>query len=197
MVSEELIQRVYQEFDVRALPADERDLYVDLDQVRGNVDAVPRLENTIRRAKGMPTCQVLAGHKGSGKSTELLRLKQKLETGPNPFFVVYFEGDSELDLNDVDFLDVLVVVVKQIAAQLKERAGITLKPGYFQDRWQRLKDLFTSEVQFDSVDLEIGMMTLAGVLKDSPNSRAKIRKLLEPDTRNWLAAANDIVSQAV
>lgn len=50
MVSEELIQRVYQEFDVRALPADEQDLYVDLDQVRGNVDAVPRLENTIRRA---------------------------------------------------------------------------------------------------------------------------------------------------
>jgi hypothetical protein len=193
----DLVQRVYREFDIRALQPERQELYVDLDQVRGNIDAVPRLENTIRRAEGMPTCQVLAGHNGSGKSTELLRLKQRLETGEKPFFVVHFEGGDELDLNDVDLLDVLVVIVKQMAAQLKDRAGINLKPGYFQDRWQRLKEFFTSEISFQSMDLDFGMMKLAGVIKDSPDSRAKIRSLLEPDTNNWLAAANDVIGQAV
>ena len=99
----DLVQRVYRKFDITALRPEQQELYVDLDQVRGNIDAVPRLENTIRRAEGMPTCQVLAGHDGSGKSTELLRLKQRLEAGSKPFFVVYFEGGEELDLNDVDF----------------------------------------------------------------------------------------------
>ncbi|MFH1920286.1 MAG: hypothetical protein ABIP48_10430 [Planctomycetota bacterium] len=193
----DLVQRVYREFDIRALRPEQQSLYVNLDQVRGNIDAVPRLENTIRRAEDTSTCQVLAGHYGSGKSTELLRLKQRLEAGQKPFFVVYFEGGEELDLNDVDFLDVLIVIVKQMAAQLKDRAGINLKPGYFQDRWQRLKEFFTSEISLESVDLDFGMMTLAGVIKDSPDSRTKIRSLLEPDTSNWLAAANDVISQAV
>jgi len=193
----DLVQRVYRKFDITALRPEQQELYVNLDQVRGNIDAVPRLENTIRRAEGMRTCQVLAGHDGSGKSTELLRLKQRLEAGSKSFFVVYFEGGEELDLNDVDFLDILIVIIKQMAAQLKDRAAIDLKPGYFQDRWQRLKEFFTSEISFKSVDLEVGMMKLAGVIKDSPDSRAKIRSLLEPDTNNWLAAANDVISQAV
>ena len=43
---------------------------MDLDDVRGGTDVVTWLEKTIRLAEGTPTCQVLAAHKGSGKSTE-------------------------------------------------------------------------------------------------------------------------------
>jgi len=196
MSSADLVQRVYQQFGVEPL-REQSDLYVDLDEARGSTGDVSRLENTIRRSEGAFTCQVLAGHRGSGKSTELLRLKQRLETGENAFFVVYFAGGEDLDLNDVDFLDVLIVMVKQIAAQLKEQAGIDLKPGYFRDRWERVKDFLKLEVGFEKVELGLGMLKLAGVLKDSPDSREKIRSLLEPDTNNWLFAANDVIGQGV
>ena len=78
MADADLAQRVYREFSPEPLPPDRQtDLYVDLDEVRGKMDAVSRLERTIRFAEGKPTCQVLAGHRGSGKSTELLRLNAK------------------------------------------------------------------------------------------------------------------------
>ena len=109
----DLAQQVYREFSPEPLPPERQaDLYVDLDEVRGNMDTVSRLEKTIRFAQGKPTCQVLAGHKGSGKSTELLRLKKQLESDDNPFFVVYVQADEHLDGNDVDFPDVLVAIVR-------------------------------------------------------------------------------------
>ncbi len=144
MSEAELIQRVYREFSPAPLRPEQQALYVDLNAARGAMDVVSRLEGTIRRAEGSPTCQVLAGHKGSGKSTELLRLKKRLESDPDSFFVVYVEADEDIDRNDVDFPDVLIAIVRQTAAQLKQHAGINLKPGYFKDRLIRLKDLFTS-----------------------------------------------------
>ncbi|WP_353736013.1 MULTISPECIES: hypothetical protein [unclassified Okeania] len=45
------------------------------------------------------TCQLYAGHRGAGKSTELLRLKQYLES--QKIFVVYFAADEQ----DIDAED--------------------------------------------------------------------------------------------
>lgn len=67
----DLVQRIYAAFDPSPLKADNGGLYVELDDVRGEADIVKRMSVKIRLADGEPTCQVLAGHKGSGKSTEL------------------------------------------------------------------------------------------------------------------------------
>ena len=113
-------QQVYREFGPEPIqPERQIDLYVDLEEVRGSMHAVSRLRERIRLAEGKPTCQVLAGHKGSGKSTELLRLKKELECGSPSFFVVYVKADEDIDRNDVDFPDILVAVVRQLATQPK------------------------------------------------------------------------------
>jgi hypothetical protein len=195
----DLAQRVYREFSPEPLaPERQGDLYVNLDEVRGNMDTVSRLEKTIRLAEGKPTCQVLAGHKGSGKSTELLRLKRQLESGENPFFVVYVQADDDIDRNDVDFPDVLIAMVRQMARQLKELpTGIVLKPNYFRSRLERLKGVLTSEIDFESFELDVGLMKLGGAMKGSPDARREIRKILEPDTNNLLYAANEVIGQGV
>ncbi|KKL07242.1 hypothetical protein LCGC14_2587990, partial [marine sediment metagenome] len=41
--------------------------------------------------------------------------------------VVYCEADEDIDRNDVDFPEVLIAVVRQMAAQLKV-VGVQLKP---------------------------------------------------------------------
>jgi len=132
----DLTQNIYQAFSTSPLKPEQSNLYVDLEPARGDGHPVKRMAEKIRRADSF-TCQVLTGHRGSGKSTELLRLQHKLEnpeSGEPRFFVVFCKADDDIDRNDVDFFDILVAIIRQTAAQLRERLGISLKPGYFKDR---------------------------------------------------------------
>ena len=97
----DLLKRVYQGFDP-AIPALDDEIYVNLDDVRGEADVVDRLDKRIRLADG-PTCQLLAGHRGSGKTTELRRLERQLGEGDERHFVVFVESTANLDLNYLDF----------------------------------------------------------------------------------------------
>lgn len=88
-----ILQRVYKVFDPTApVEADATDLYVELDSVRGDAGAVGRLASHIQLSPAVPTCQLLAGHHGSGKSTELRQLQAKLEEGERRVFVVFVEA---------------------------------------------------------------------------------------------------------
>lgn len=194
-----MLKKIYSVFDPRPLHAGQQALFVDLDALRGDSGVVRSMAGKICLAD-RPTCQVLAGHRGSGKSTELWRLRQKLEEDQNPdqrFFVVQVQADDELDRNDIDFPEILIAMVRQVAQQLRERENIELKPGYFQDRWERLKDVLASEINFEGVELATGMATLSATIKNSPEARQKVREALEPDTNNWLHAANDILGEAI
>ena len=156
---DDLPRRVYRAFDPAPLRPDQTNLYVNMDAARGAYDVVNRLAKKIRFADE-PTCQVLAGHLGSGKSTELLRLQRDLESGNPPYFVVYFSADEDIDRNDVDFPEILIAIIRQLAAQFHDRTGRTLKPGYFKDRWERIKHLLSSEVEFEKAELHVGMAKL-------------------------------------
>lgn len=120
----DLLERVYQAFDPTLLAAGP-EIYVDLDAVRGAGDVVAGLESRIRLSSGR-TCQLLAGHLGSGKSTELKRLEQALgRAGEKRYFVVFIESKSDLDLNDVDFPEILIAVVRTLAQEPKKRENIS------------------------------------------------------------------------
>jgi hypothetical protein len=194
----ELLQKIYTVFNPVPLKQGQKELYVNLDDVRGSVGIVEGMARKIRLADE-PTCQVLTGHRGSGKSTELWRLRHVLQEPDDGqrFFTVSVMADDHLDRNDVDFPDVLIAIVREVAAQLQNRLNISLKPGYFRDRWRRLKKLAFSEVDIDSVSLEAGMAELSAKIKHSPDARLEIRKLLDPDADNWLKAANEVLGDAV
>lgn len=192
------LRKIYAAFHPSPLGPGQQDLYVNLDSIRGDSGVVRELERKIRYAS-QNTCQILAGHKGSGKSTELWKLREQLEhtvDGGEKFFVVNVRADEHMDRNDVDFPEVLIALVRQLATELLNREGVKLQPGYFKDRWDRLKKLLKSEVKFDKLDLSEGMGKLAVMIKDSPDSRLEVRKFLEPDTNNWLHAANDVIGEA-
>jgi pantothenate kinase-related protein Tda10 len=72
-----ILKEIYNAFDPAPLPANSK-LYVDCKAVRGGSDVLVELGKTIRFSE-KPTCQLYTGHRGGGKSTELLRLKQDLE----------------------------------------------------------------------------------------------------------------------
>lgn len=96
---------------------DER--YVDLAEVRGTKVIATTIARRIERCNdGQFYQQLFTGHRGSGKSTELLRLKKELQS--RNFFAIYIDVEELLDLADLDYLDVLLSIAKQTEEELRK-----------------------------------------------------------------------------
>ena len=161
--------------------------YIDFSDVRGG-DLVQELARTILElSPDEPTAQLLTGHVGSGKSTELFRLKSKLEAAG--YHVVYFESDSELEMADVEVTDILLVIARQISSSL-EATGINLKPSYFQQLFRSISDTLQMPMEISDVSLSVGIATITTQSKDSTDLRSQLHQYLEPRTKNILEAIN-------
>ena len=97
---EDLLDEIYNAFTPTPLqPGDPA--YVDCRSVRGDEDVVEDLGRTIGRSRDF-TYQLYSGYRGSGKTTELLRLKKDLEDRGHK--VVYFAADEEdLSVQDAQY----------------------------------------------------------------------------------------------
>jgi len=63
----------------------------------------------------------LSGHRGTGKTTELLKLKQEIDA-TKCFLVVFCDvGKEELDVNNIDFVDVVIFMLEQLVKELKDK----------------------------------------------------------------------------
>lgn len=103
-------------------PDDDR--YVDLTESRGTRQIAKSIARNIARSEHNAQIKLLfTGHRGSGKTTELLRLQKELEE--NSFFTIYMDTEELLDLVSLSYLDVLVAIAKQVQANL-DASGMPL-----------------------------------------------------------------------
>ncbi len=85
--------------------------YVDLSKFIG--DEVNKIyEKTTKLSSNEPTCTGLTSYIGSGKSTELLRLKRKLEVAG--FHVVYLQAHEDLNMLPVFIVDIWLAIACRI-----------------------------------------------------------------------------------
>jgi hypothetical protein len=169
--------------------------YVDLDEARGGEITEPLIRELRRANPASPVCRLLAGHKGSGKTVELMHMARELEKD-GQFTVFHWLAEATIDLAGVDFPDLALGLVSGLAQWLKDSYGIKLEPGYFATLGPRLKDYLKSEVTFDDLDLELGIAKITGHIKQSPNVRAQVRAALDPDSDSLLAALNAVIGEA-
>jgi hypothetical protein len=100
--------------------------HCNLTPARGGVD---RLRAIIRGAPADGFLHAVSlGHRGCGKSTELLRLADELSDG---FFVVYFPVTNYLDVNDLAFSD-LYIAIAMVVVKAFDDAGMSLPDGLLQ-----------------------------------------------------------------
>jgi len=94
--------------------------YTDLSDVRGeNQNFIKRIAKAIIYKLPDEDAiidhyyrQLVTGHRGCGKSTELLRLQARLQQ--DRFFVVYFDVEAMLNLGDIDYIDILLLIAYQV-----------------------------------------------------------------------------------
>lgn len=145
-------------------PLDSRDTrYVPLD-AGGLAVRSPRrnpratLQDTIELAEG-PTCQLFSGFRGTGKSTELNRLRADLEAAG---YVVLLADASEYlslqrDLSPHELLFAVAGAFGAATAELLHENSLASSP------WQRLHAWLTKDVQF-KLAAKLGPLELSSAL---------------------------------
>ena len=168
--------------------------YIDCAEIRG-AEIIEELGKTIALMSPDSTCQLFTGHIGSGKSTELLRLKIDLER--QGFHVVYFESSQDLDMGDVDISDILLAIALRISKSL-ESSKINLQGGYFRNLLRECIEFLQTPMELEvEAELSLGIGKLTAKTKESPRLRSQLRQFLEPQTENLLKAINqELLGQA-
>ncbi len=193
---EDILDEMYNSFAPTPLqPGDPA--YVNCSAVRGDEDVVTDLGNTVRRSHDF-TYQLYSGYRGSGKTTELLRLKQHLEGQGHT--VVYFAADeADLSVQDVQYTDILLACTRHLLLGLKEQAEPDPILNWLKPRLQDLKDVMFTEIKIDELDLEVGLKEFAkltAAVRSEPSQRQKIRERVESHTETLIQALNAFIEDA-
>lgn len=196
------ITRLYRVCDPsQSIPPDDP-CWVDFDVVRGDEKVIDTYVRGLTRADPRsPDFKLIAGHRGVGKTSELFRLQQALEkknANGDGFIVIYCDVTEKLDLNDLDFPDLLVFLIAELQRQLPAAGlkGFSPTSQYLTKTWERLKTLLGTEVNLTSAEIDVGFAKISTELKNQPNARRDLRHAVESVSTSLLEAANDILVAA-
>jgi hypothetical protein len=193
-VTLDLLTEIYSSFEPFQPPS--KEAYVECKDVRGGWEIKRELGRKITRSK-QPTCQLYSGHRGVGKSTELLRLKEYLEQ--QKYFVVYFAADDEdIEPQDAEYADILFACTRHLVEAIKLNNHNPLL-NWMKDRWESLKDLALTEISFEGLSLEGQVSQFAKItanLRATPDKRRELRQKINANTPSLVKALNDFIKEA-
>jgi hypothetical protein len=190
----DLLAEIYNSFN--PFETASKEAYVDCREVRGNWEVYQELGKKIVLSN-KATCQLCSGHRGTGKSTELLRLKENLEE--REYFVVYFAvDDQDIEPEDVEYADILMACTRHLVEEVKiEQHNPLLE--WMKSRWESFKDLMLMEVSFEKLNLEqqISLFSkITATIKAVPDMRREIRQKINANTPSLVKALNDFILEA-
>jgi energy-coupling factor transporter ATP-binding protein EcfA2 len=157
------LEEAYQICDVA--PLDKEQIvryYVDLSLVR-QTEAIESVNTLLKFHSGNKLETILfTGHRGCGKSTELKRIQDRWH---QDYLVVYLETDAETDINDVNYTDLYLIVIKHVEYKLRQ-IGKQFDPILLESFEQWFKDV-TRETEA-TVAKSIGIESDASLSVNAP-----------------------------
>lgn len=180
-----------------------QDFYVDTSPERSVKNASKSIVNCFH-IKINPYMKVLfMGHKGCGKSTEIQNISQQLQ---DEYCIVNFSIANEIELQGIDYVDVIFIIMEQLLSFVDDNAALELKPDILNkmyDYWTQRR--ITELVHFEGKEMgvEAGaklsvLRTISaackGILKAGDESKITIRKEIEPRLSILIGMMNDMVS---
>lgn len=182
--------------------------YVALDAgapVRGSQgrSCIDELERTILFSpQGVAKCQIFTGFPGTGKTTELARLKARFEANKSiSFRVIHVDFEDYIPLyapaSIVDVLRVLAYVLDR-EATVAEGKDPDKTPGYL----HRLADFLTrTEVSLKEIETKVGSEAFAASLKfeakENPSFRDGLHRALSGRFQQFAADARREMEAAI
>ncbi|MDJ0708202.1 MAG: ATP-binding protein [Leptolyngbyaceae cyanobacterium MO_188.B28] len=159
---------------------------------------------------GEPAAILFTGHRGCGKSTELKRIQRRWELASEGYEVIYIKATEELDINDTDYKDIYLVVIKAVTEAI-QAWGLQLEPKLVQEFENWFKEITgeTEEKVEKSVSLsasaEAGqpypfvfklMVKLLSQIKGSDTYKRTIREDLQQGFSRLQENTNNLLKDA-
>ncbi|MBK1990689.1 AAA family ATPase [Sphaerospermopsis aphanizomenoides BCCUSP55] len=181
--------------------------YVDLSAVRKS-SAVKGVSKILDfQEAGDYTTILFTGHRGSGKSTELKRIQKEWEEN---YHVIYLEVNEETDINDANFTDLYLIVIKQVEFALR-KLGLNFDErllksfeNWFKEITQENEESVEKSVSVES-EASLGtdapfiaklMVKLLAQIKASDKQKTTIRQILEKDISRLKTDINLLLDDA-
>lgn len=182
--------------------------YVDLSAGRGNEGGLVRRSLRKIQSSNEPITLLVAGHLGSGKTTELQRLKQALEMAN--FWVADLSLEQDLDIQDAQIIDILLALARQLE-EVTRQGGVLLDPqllrriiDWFQEvvKEKETSTALSAEVETEAqaggeIPFLAKLLTrLTGRIRTGTTSKKMIRQSLEPQITQLHSNVRDLILEA-
>lgn len=180
---EELVQRD------RALP---KTLYVEGLHGFGDGDAVEELGTQIDFSESAGS-YLFTGNRGTGKTTELMRLAVKLRSYQCEVF--YVDMSEYLLLTQrVEISDFLISMLGALSEKVTQRFGQEVGKASF---FERIHAFLTAEVQFKELTLPAGPAELKAALTHTPVFKEELQHHMRGNVQSLVQNARDFVLEVV
>lgn len=176
----------------RAQPAS---LYVEgLHGDEDTIDPVRELADQIDFAASAGS-YLFTGNRGTGKTTELLRLAQLLQSKSYGHEVFYVDLAEYLNLTQrVEITDFLMSMLGALSDKVEERFHEPVgKAGFFERAWSFLN----SEVKLDGVTLPADAASLKAALVQTPHFKQELQKRARSHVQTLVEKAREFVLEVV
>ncbi|POZ52593.1 AAA family ATPase [Methylovulum psychrotolerans] len=183
--------------------------YLDLKDVRNKKSVNTLATRIIRTSQTEDFCkQLVTGHTGCGKSTELKRLQKHLEN--SSYFVIFLDVENSLDLHQITYQDVLLNIAQGVIEALAKQA-INLDKGLLNDLDLLLAEKIVTHEYLTEAKASIGIDTQAGIdifgigkfitkimgeVRSGSSHREQIRERIKGVQQEFIAKLNDLLIAA-
>lgn len=150
--------------------------------------------------------KLFIGHAGSGKTTELFRLYQRLKE--ENYFVCFGRCDIDLDSGDVEYTEVLFYILDLLILKAQEK-NIDIKESVLDDiitYWTSIQEIDVATSQQKELNVEGGfgagiklknvlevMTKIKGILKSSEETKRQIRQSISPRSSELMARIKEVI----
>ncbi len=150
----------------------------------------------LRSSKDSYARFLFTGHRGSGKGTELTRLKSELEPD---FFVVLFSVTQKLDIRDLNYTDIIFAIgmglIEAANPELKNRLPDKLLEtirSFFAEIYQETESKEKTEMGVELKPSIFNLLTAFARLGKESSSRTVVRKKLNGVLQQLVNAIDDL-----
>lgn len=179
------------------------EFYVNTSQIRSVMNASNNIINTFLYSPN-PTMKVLfMGHKGCGKSTEIMNISRHLQ---NRYEIINFSIAQEVELSGIQYIDVIFAIMGQVIDYLSKQTALKVDEGILDKlvNYWRGEEIF-EKVVTDQMEMETGAQAKLsllqkisvygkGILKAGAESKKTIRNTVEPKISYLISMINEIIS---
>ncbi len=114
--------------------------------------------------------------------------------------MVYFAADEEdIDSEDAQYTDILLACTRRLLKDLKRIANPRPILNWLKGRWEDLKDLAQTPIEFESLGVEAQLTQFAKLtanLRAVPELRQKIRQKIDPYSVTLIQVLNEFLVDA-